>query len=294
MSKQEATNSGGKKTTTPDRPRVEGKGEEKGNSDQKDSPPRDEDDKILNARSSKTTPKMWADPLNPTVPPNWEFLLSRGYVTKLTLEFTSYGCQTMVHVPIGPVDPLTGLAPVGIRSARDALQYFKDMGVLDRTGRVPDNVKKGKGVTTVQSGGPQAPPSKQVRVAPKASLFEEDFEGGIDHLRARVADVKANMTFTTVKGRILSIFKPDREATPTVEKWWAQATPSERLRCLCDEKRCAVIRGRKDLAQLVEDYMPQIGSPFLGSIHPKKGEAQAGSSRLPPPQGGFGSQEAQA
>jgi hypothetical protein len=98
--------------------------------------------------------------------------------------------------------------------------------------------------------------------------------------------VKAALGFQSIKGRILSLFHPDREVVKTVEQWWAGATPVERLRVLSNERHMNVIGGRADLLPKVQDWMPQIGCPFLGALAPKKGTPKASGSAAPVEDGG--------
>jgi hypothetical protein len=276
MSKQTSANSG---SATPKESSSRKGKEPKGA--QEDAPVREAESQKDSASpgNKKEAPKLWADPLNPDLPPNWRFLLERGYIRNISFEFTSYGKSVMVDIPsTGPNNELVLLR----KSGRDALNYFKDLKILDTYGRVPKTLLKNPLAGATPQGVTPAVGPKVAGVAPKRSLYEGDFEGGLPTLQKRCADVGRELTFSTFKGRILSLFVPDLDKVKTVEQWWRDATPAMRMRVLMDGKRFDAVCGRKDLVDLADQQMPNVSCPFRGSLLVEKkgasGPVQAGDA----------------
>jgi hypothetical protein len=221
---------------------------------------------------------MWADPLAPELPPNWKFLLERGYLREVTFKFTSYGVETMVHMTEQDAE---GKTSVTVRSARDAINLLKGSGVLDKYGRVPETLKKIP-VPAFEGMPSRAGPAKAGSAQlPKKTLTESDLEVGLPAFQQRCASVGRALTHTTFRGRILSLFTPDVDKVQTIEAWWREAVPAQRLRVLCDGTRFDRICGNEELVKKANSLMPNITCPFRGSLVPqkgKKGESQAESS----------------
>jgi hypothetical protein len=221
-------------------------------------------------KASKVAPKMWLDPVNPEVPPNWEFLLSRGYIQSIKVEFTSFGKSVVVGLqensPTGPI--------VVTRSARDALSVLKRNGILDKYGRVPDSLKKIQAPpgTPATAGAPGG--AKRVATQlPKRALVGADLEAGLAALQIRAASVGSQLSLPTFRGRILSLFRPEPSRFTTVEQWWASAAPEARFRVLSEQQKLDVVLGSEQLSRELNALMPNVLCPFRGALAPQKGSS---------------------
>jgi len=194
----------------------------------------------------RKTDKSRAQPpaLNPevcaVVQPYKDFL-GKGFITKLSVEFSPMGVQVSCSV-------------------QNSL--LKENETLDSRIAVGDAKNRiiEKGLWTPKQGS-KGSSTKKEDALPSKTLCKKDFEGTSDtQLKQRVLAVAKALGDTTARGRIGSL-KMMIEGVDTFEEWWQDASAAEKTRLLSDKKHHSTFSEA--------DYL-RVGSvtncPFRGSV----------------------------
>lgn len=192
----------------------------------------------------------------------WKDFVSRGLISKLSVDFTPGGTQVsislsdQVPVPQGGRD----LLPPG-----RAKQLILDSGL--------SSLKKGNQKNKETKGQP----------APVRSLWAADADD-VDNLETRIKAVAMKLGSSVALGRIGSL-KMHFEGVQSFEDWWSLAQPDQKVKLVMDDKHWKATSAEQ--AAVILGKLGEVGSPFRGPlpIKSQNDKKEEGQKKTDPPKG---------
>jgi hypothetical protein len=230
--------------------------------------------KTIQTGKSRGDSKQKSRPLPPALNPEscalvqpYKDFLSKGFISKLTVEFTPMGVHISCKLP--PSLRKNGEGEDANYSVGDAKTRIIDQGLWVPNSKDTRDTKK---VPEVQ--------------LPKKTLTKVDFEATDEKLSARANAVALALTDTVARGRVGSL-RFMIEGVDTFEEWWSSASPSEKSRLLMDGKHHSTITDADHLklSRLL------VQCPFRGPVpSPSAEDEEEQPNKAKPPKQGSSNQ----